>query len=215
LGLSQQRLMVLGVAIAHVAGVWGLMQVKEVRDLVAQAAPMVINIVQPERPPEPPKPAPPPPPIPKPLQKAPPPPAVVAAAPSPAPSTFVVPAPEPEPAPPAPVVVQAPPAPPAPPPPPPPPRTISATEVQVVKMPALEYPLASRRAREHGRVMVRFFIDEQGLPRQVQVTRSSGFSRLDDTAVSTIARGVFKPYTVNGQALGVWAVIPIEFDLEK
>lgn len=210
--------MVLGVAIAHVAGAWALLQVKEVRDLVAQAAPMVFNIVQTERPPEPPKPAPPPPPTPRPLQKAPPPPALVAAAPSPAPASFVVPAPEPEPAPPAPVVVQAPPAPPAPPPPPPPPpppRTISATEVQVVKMPALVFPLASQRAREHGRVMVRFFIDEQGLPRQVQVNRSSGFTRLDETALSTIARAVFKPYTVNGQPLGVWAVIPIDFDLEK
>lgn len=210
---SQQRLMVAGVVAAHIAGVWALLQVPAVREAVADVAPMIFNIVQPEAP----KPPPPPPQPPKPvLRKAPTPLPVVAAPPSPAPAAFVVPVqPEPQPAPPEPVVVQAPPAPPAPPPPPPPPRTISATEVQFLKTPTLDYPVASRRARESGRVVLRFFIDDRGMPRNVQINRSSGFPRLDDAAVAAIQRALFRPYSENGQAIGVWAVIPLDFDLEK
>jgi len=206
--------MVAGVAVAHIAAVWGLLQVREVREAVAEMAPMIFSIVQPPAPTPPP--APPLPPKPQPQQKAPPPLPVVAAPPSPAPAPFVVPVqPEPTPAPPQPVVLQAPPAPPAPPPPPPPPRTISATEVQFLKTPTLEYPLASRRARESGRVVLRFFIDERGLPRNVQVNRSSGFARLDEAAVAAIQRALFRPYAENGQAIGVWALVPLDFDLEK
>lgn len=213
---TQQRLMVAGVVAAHIAAVWGLLQVREVRDAVAEVAPMIFNIVQPPAPV--PQPTPPAPPKPQPQKKAPPPLPVVAAPPSPAPAPFVVPVqPEPTPAPPQPVVVQAPPAPPAPPPPPPPPppRTLSATEVQFLKTPSLEYPVASRRARESGRVVLRFFIDDKGLPRNVQVNRSSGFARLDEAAVSAIQRALFRPYSENGQAIGVWALIPLDFDLEK
>ena len=47
---AQRRLMVLGVLAAHVAGVWGLMQVREVREMVANAAPMIFDMVAPAAP---------------------------------------------------------------------------------------------------------------------------------------------------------------------
>ncbi len=212
-GLSpnQRRLMVVAILAAHVGGVWGLLQVQQVRDAVREAAPMFVNLLAPLAPP-----APPPPPAPQPIQKKQTPAPVIAAAPSPAPAAFVVPAPPEEPqvpTPPAPVaVVEAPPAPPAP---PPAPKIIPASEVQYLQAPQLAYPPLSRRNAETGRVVVRVYIDTAGFPQTVQVGTSSRFSRLDEAAVTAVKKARFKPYTENGQATAGWALIPIDFELEK
>jgi protein TonB len=212
---NQRRLMVVTILAAHVAGVYGLMQLGAVREAMREAAPMFVDLIAPPAPPTPP--APPPPPQPQPVLKKPPPPApVIAAAPSPAPASFVVPAPpppEPVEAPPTPpVAVVAPPAPPAP---PPPPKIIPASAVQYLEPPVLEYPRLSRRNNESGRVIVRVYIDTAGLPRNVQVSSSSGHPRLDDAGVAAVQKARFKPYTENGQPTAGWALIPLNFELEK
>lgn len=212
-GLSpnQRRLMVVAILAAHVAGVWGLLQVQQVRDAVREAAPMFVNLLAPPSPP-----APPPPPAPQPLQKkqtlAP----VIAAAPSPAPAAFVVPAPPEEPqvpSPPAPAaIVEAPPAPPAP---ALPPKVIPASAIQYLVPPEPEYPRLSRRNGESGTVIVRAFADEAGVPHQVQVERSSGFARLDEAAMSAVRKTRFKPYTEYGKPVAGWVRMPFPFELEK
>jgi len=68
---------------------------------------------------------------------------------------------------------------------------------------------------ETGKVVVRVFVDEQGLPREVQLSQSSGFARLDDSAVAAVRKSRFKPYVENGTAVSGWAFIPIEFGLDK
>ena len=209
----QRRTMVMAILAAHIAAVYGLLQVREVREAAREVAPMFVDLIAPPAPPAPPVP---PPPKPQPIQKKPPPPApLIAAAPSPAPAAFVVPAPPPEPVPveaPAPVAVQAPPAPPAP---PPPPKIIPASAVQYLEPPAPEYPRLAKRNAESGRVMVRVYIDVNGMPRNVQVSTSSGFARLDDAAVSAVQKARFKPYTENGQPTAGWTYVPINFELEK
>jgi len=214
LSSTQRRAMVAAILAAHVALVYGLMQVREVREAAREVVPMFVDLIAP---PAPPSPAVPPPPKPPPIQKRPTPPApVIAAAPSPAPAAFVVPAPPPpEPVPPpapAPAAVQAPPAPPAP---PPAPKIIPASAVQYLEPPAPEYPRLSKRNAESGRVMVRVFIDVAGAPHDVQVSASSGFARLDEAAVSAVRKARFKPYTENGQATAGWTYVPINFELEK
>ena len=87
--------------------------------------------------------------------------------------------------------------------------------MQYLEPPVLEYPRASRRFNEAGRVMVRVYIDEAGMPRTVQVSPSSGFARLDDAAVAAVQKARFKPYTENGRPTAGWAFIPLVFDLEK
>ena len=212
---NQRRLMVAAILAAHVAGVYGLMQLGAVREAMREAAPMFVDLIAPPAPPTPP--APPPPPQPQPVLKKPPPPApVIAAAPSPAPAAFVVPPPPPpepvEAVPTPPVAVVAPPAPPAP---PPPPKIIPASAVQYLEPPVLEYPRLSRRNNESGRVIVRVYIDTAGLPRNVQVSSSSGHPRLDDAGVAAVQKARFKPYTENGQPTAGWALIPLNFELEK
>jgi len=216
-GLSptQRRAVVAAILAVHVAAVYGLLQVREVREAAHEVVPMFVDLIAPPAPPAPPVP---PPPVPQPIQKKPPPPApVIAAAPSPAPAAFVVPAPPPEPviesAPaPAPVAVRAPTAPPAP---PPPLKIIPASAVQYLEPPAPEYPRLSKRNAESGKVMVRVYIDVAGVPRNVQVSTSSGFARLDDAAVSAVQKARFRPYTENGQATAGWTNVPINFELEK
>ena len=213
-GLSptQRRAVVAAILAAHVAAVYGMLQVREVREAAREVVPMFVDLIAPPAPPAPPVP---PPPVPQPIQKKPPPAPVIAAAPSPAPAAFVVPAPPPEPvieSAPAPVAVQAPTAPPAP---PPPPKIIPASAVQYLEPPAPEYPRLSKRNAESGKVVVRVYIDVAGMPRNVQVSTSSGFARLDDAAVSAVQKARFRPYTENGQATAGWTNVPINFELEK
>lgn len=203
--------MVIVVVGLHAALAYGLMQVKEVREAVADVAPMFVSLVTPDAAP---KHVPVPPPVP--LQKAPPviKPLVAAARPAEPTSTFTAPPPEPTPpsaipapvAPPAatavPVAVAA-------------PRNIPSSAVQYLDPPNLVYPRASRRAGESGRVVLRVYIDEAGLPRQVQVNQSSGFPRLDEAATSAVQKARFKPYSDNGQPTAGWALVPLTFDLEK
>ena len=125
------------------------------------------------------------------------------------------PAPEPSaPPPPVPAPVEAPPQP-APQPAPSPPKTVPATAVQYLSRPAPAYPAFSRRAGETGRVIVRVLIDERGNPLKLELQHSSGFTRLDESAITAIRAARFKPYTEDGKPRPVWVLIPIVFDLEK
>ena len=138
-------------------------------------------------------------------------------APSPAPPVFEVPAPPPPaplPAPPQVAVVEAPPAPPPAPAPPAQPKTVDATAVRYLEAPAPVYPSFSRRSGEAGRVVVRVLIDAHGAPRQLALQQSSGYARLDDSALSAIRAARFVPYSENGVAQPVWVLVPIVFSLE-
>ena len=211
----QRRVMVGAIVAAHGAGLWALMQVREVREAVADVAPMFVSLVAPAAPP---KVAPPPPPPAVPVRRPiVPEPRLIAAAPSPAPAPFVAaPPPEPVPPEPAPVAVAAPVAPVAPPPAPAPaPRNLSASAVQYLEPLQVEYPRLSKRLGETGMVMLRIFIDEAGRVREAQVSRTSGHPRLDDAAMAAVQKARFKPPSENGQALSGYAQVPVEFQLEK
>ena len=148
-----------------------------------------------------------------------PPPVVIAAAPSPAPAPFVVPAPPPEmppppvPPPPAPEPVAAP----QPPAPAPAPKIIPASAVQYLGDPPMpEYPRLSIRAGETGRVMLRIYIDEAGLPRTVQVERSSSATRGSTRPASPrCARRASSPTPRTARPVAGWAFVPLDFELEK
>lgn len=95
------------------------------------------------------------------------------------------------------------------------PRDLPAESVRYLVPPAPVYPRLSRQQGETGRVQVRVYIDEAGLPRTVQLSASSGHGRLDEAALQAVLRARFKPYTENGSPMGGWALIPLTFDLEK
>jgi protein TonB len=200
------------VVAAHLAAGWGLLQVDAVRQAVGEMAPLMVEMIAPPAPPVVLRPPPPPAPV-RPQPKAPAPSPVLSVAPSPAPATFETPAPPPEPPAPAPVVVvEAQPAPPAPPAPPAQPKTITTADVDYLVRPTPVYPKQSERFGETGVAHVRMLVDADGVPRQLSVVRSTGFSRLDEEALRA-SRGIrFKPYTENGVAQPVWRIQPFNFE---
>ena len=221
----------------HALAIWALLQLGPVRQAVGAAVPIFVDLIVPPAP-EPPKgaltPPPPPPETVSPPMRRP----VIARKPKPTPVEPVLTAPpprpeptraaEPEPAPapadPAPVAPPAQPAPQAEPavaaaPPPAPvpraPREVSIRAVEYLTLPVLHYPLASRRLQEEGRVHVRVLVDVAGLPREMQVIRSTGYPRLDEAALAAVRATRFKPYTGNGVAMPFWVVMPLVFELEN
>ena len=73
------------------------------------------------------------------------------------------------------------------------------------------YPPASMRAREQGYVVVQVLVDEKGQARTVEVVRSSGYPRLDESAVDAIRKWTFTP--AEGSA-GPEARISITWEFE-
>jgi protein TonB len=92
---------------------------------------------------------------------------------------------------------------------------LPAAAVQFLVPPAPVYSRISAKMRESGQALVRVFIDEAGMPRNVQLVTSTGFARLDDAALTAVRNARFKPYLENGVAVAGWASIPIEFELPK
>lgn len=212
---TQRRGVMAGIVAAHLSIAYALLQLDTVRATVREVSPVFVDWIAP---PGPAAPAPPPQPATAQRLRPPPPPAPAIAAvaeDSSAPAPFTV---EPPPAVPAPA--QATPAPPDPRPPvaapPVAPRLIPATAVQFAEPPVVEYPRLSRRNGESGRVVLRVFIgSDGGAARSVQVERSSGHPRLDVAALAALQRARFKAHTDNGRPVEGWALVPIDFQLEK
>lgn len=72
----------------------------------------------------------------------------------------------------------------------------------------------SKRLGEQGRVVVRAFIQLDGTASRAEVQRSSGFERLDQTAVQTVLRWRYVPGKRAGVPEAMWFNIPINFVLE-
>jgi protein TonB len=195
--------------VVHGLAVVGLMNASRLRDAVVDAKPIFLAVV------DTPVPTAPPTALPPPAAKMPPPPQLalplIAPELAPAPSPIVAQAmpPPPPPAPAAPVEAPPLPAPSI------VPKTIPASAVQYLVPPAPAYSRVSAKLRESGKALVRVFIDETGLPRNVQLALSTGFARLDDAALTAVRNCRFKPYVENGVAVAGWAAIPIEFELPK
>jgi len=79
--------------------------------------------------------------------------------------------------------------------------------------PKLDYPRASLRRGEQGRVVLRVLISPKGTADKVTVQSSSGHRLLDEAAIKAVRRTRFKPYTEDGVAYPAQADIPFNFSL--
>ena len=79
----------------------------------------------------------------------------------------------------------------------------------------LFYPRLSKDIGEQGIVDVQLFINELGEVKSVNITRSSGYERLDKAAAQLASRVRFKPYLMNGVPSKVNAGISIKFQLNR
>jgi protein TonB len=219
--LNRRVVVVLSVLGLHVLAVWALQSglLRRAMEIVIPVQVMAELIEPPQPLVEPPPPAPPPPvaaptpPKPKPRPIPQPQPQPVAA-PEPMPLAPVVPpAPPAPPAPPEPIVSAPPPAPPAP---PAPPRIeLPSSNADYLRNPPPPYPPLSRRLGEQGRVVVRVFIQLDGTASRAEVQRSSGFERLDQTAVQAALRWRYVPGKRAGVPEPMWVNVPIDFTLKN
>jgi protein TonB len=76
------------------------------------------------------------------------------------------------------------------------------------------YPSLSRRLNEQGVVVLRVFIDAEGKAQNTEISKSSGYTRLDDSARKTVATWRFVPGKRNGVPQAMWFNVPVNFLLE-
>jgi protein TonB len=220
---SRTSVIVSSVVLFHIAALWamhtGLLQrVVEVVVPVmaisqAEPPPPPPKPPEPVKPPEPPKLTPPPktpqpvltpPPTPQPPAPATPEPPAVLAAPTASVTAPVVPAAAPAPPPPAP---------------PPPPAAPAKVELPSSKAdylhnPPPDYPRMSTRLGEQGKVVLKVLIGTDGAPQKVELVTSSGFERLDKSALDAAMRWRYVPGKRGGVAEAMWYQVPIQFTLE-
>lgn len=63
--------------------------------------------------------------------------------------------------------------------------------------------------------MLRVHVGVDGLPKEVQIHKSSGFDRLDKAAVATVQRWKFAPGTRGGKPEAMWVIVPINWVLTE
>lgn len=209
-----------GVAIAcalHAVVIAALLSMAPVRSALTRVSPIVVRLVTPApriemKPDVQPRPLPV---RPRERQVRPEPRPTVIAAVTEAPTQFVAPPAPPAPlppieAPPAPVVAAPVVAPPA-------PALIvpPSFNADYLNNPPPAYPAASRRLREEGKVVMRVFVSEQGLPTQVQMRTPSGHALLDEAAMNTVKQWKFVPARRGDTPVGAWVLVPISFSLRS
>ncbi|QGZ61826.1 energy transducer TonB [Paraburkholderia acidisoli] len=90
------------------------------------------------------------------------------------------------------------------------PKNVSHLDCNIVQP---EYPALSRRRGETGTAMVHFVVGLTGKIENVQLTKSSGYSRLDDAAVQALHDSSCKPYLEDGQPVRAAYTQPFAFSL--
>ena len=223
LSSGARAVLALLVLLAHVGVAWTVLRLAQAP--LAVEPPKVLEVTwiapaQPDEPapPQPPLPAPPvtqPPvaklqpraavPTPTPAPAAP---AAVAAPAAPVVAPVAAPA-APVAAAPAPAAVEAAPAAPA-----PVPRLVASSALRYLDPLKPVYPRASTELCETGIVTLNILVNEWGVPVEVVVEKSSGYPRLDQSALTAMRAARFKPYVEAGQPRPIRAHPTINFQLD-
>lgn len=215
--MDRRLFIVIAVVGFHVLGLWALQTglLRRAVELVVPVQVMAefIELPQPQVTPTPPPPQPQPAPVPKKVtppapRPAPQPVAIADPTPSPTAATGITEPQPPAPPPQTPMVV-AEPAPPA------PPRIeLPSSSADYINNAPPPYPPLSKRLGEQGKVIVRALIEVNGSASKAEIRTSSGYERLDQTALQTVLKWRYVPGKRAGVPEAMWFNIPINFVLE-
>jgi len=81
--------------------------------------------------------------------------------------------------------------------------------------PAPAYPSLSRRLGEQGTVLLEILIREDGSVGEVIIRESSGYKRLDETAVRAVKRWRYTPAKRGNTPIEYWYLQPVDFSLTR
>jgi len=91
---------------------------------------------------------------------------------------------------------------------------LPSTSADYLNNPAPPYPRQSKRLGEEGTVVIRVLITPEGRAEKAEIRTSSGYARLDDTALTTVKAWRFVPGQRNGLPEAMWFNVPIRFVLD-
>jgi periplasmic protein TonB len=77
------------------------------------------------------------------------------------------------------------------------------------------YPMLSRRLKEQGIVYLHVLVLKNGKVGQLKLKQSSGFARLDQSAMNAVRGWSYQPAQKLGQAIDFWFVQPVVFNLNS
>lgn len=75
------------------------------------------------------------------------------------------------------------------------------------------YPKISKRMGESGTVILRVLVTSNGDVGAIEIKVSSGYQRLDESALDAVKKWKFTPAMMNGNAIDEWYVMPYSFKL--
>jgi len=99
--------------------------------------------------------------------------------------------------------------------PPPGGQTASVSKVAIVRFVKPIYPSVAKEAGWEGIVMVRVLVQTNGLPGEVTVQKSSGYSILDKAAMEAVQQWRFKPAKDGNILINKYVDIPLKFELHS
>ena len=91
---------------------------------------------------------------------------------------------------------------------------LPSSSADYLNNPPPAYPPLSKRLGEQGKVVVRAFIEANGTATKAEIRTSSGYERLDKTALQTVLRWRYVPGKRAGVVEAMWFNVPINFVLE-
>jgi periplasmic protein TonB len=87
--------------------------------------------------------------------------------------------------------------------------------VAYLNNPSPSYPRLSRRIGEEGRVLLKVLVSAEGKANTVEIEKSSGFQRLDQSALDAVKQWRFIPARKGKESLSAYVLVPISFSLES
>ncbi|MDR3100616.1 MAG: TonB family protein [Paraburkholderia sp.] len=91
------------------------------------------------------------------------------------------------------------------------PRNVSHLDCNIVEP---DYPMLSKRRGETGVAYVHFVVGLTGKLENIELKKSSGYSRLDDAALAAMRSSACKPYMEDGQPVRAAYTQPFDFSLQ-
>lgn len=79
--------------------------------------------------------------------------------------------------------------------------------------PAPVYPVLSRKLKEQGTVILKLQVLANGRVSDVSIEQSSGYPRLDESALQAVRRWNYTPAIQDGKAIDYWHFQPVLFSL--
>jgi TonB family protein len=77
------------------------------------------------------------------------------------------------------------------------------------------YPESARRAGVQGTTLLKLRVLENGRVGEVMVEQSAGHRDLDRAAAEAVKKWLFEPARIGKEAVAVWVLLPVKFELQR